>query len=234
MRHPLGVIFSILLLLGVAGTIMAGDIRSGIVVSAAGADNYTYIEVDEQGQIVWLAANHLEVAAGDRIEFAGGVPMTDFHSKEMDRTFENLLMVTRVRVANDAQESDSEAMPDDDLHRGLMPQSPAAAEPATGEVVRREGEIAIADLFAKRTDLAGQTVAVRGRVVKVSPNILGRTWLTLSDGTGDAPDNVLRVITSDTATIGQVLSVRGTVKTDVDLGSGYRYKLLIDEAELGD
>lgn len=234
MRYPLGVFFFILLLLGVAGTAMAEDIRSGIVVSSAGAGQYTYIEVDEQGQTVWLAANHLEVAAGDRIEFAGGVPMTGFYSKEMDRTFEDLLMVTRIRVANPAQEPKSEVMPDDDLHRGLIPQSPAVAESATGEVVRGEGEIAIADLFAQRADLAGQTVTVRGRVVKVSANILGRTWLNLADGTGVAPDNVLRVITSGTAAIGQALSVRGTVKTDVDLGSGYRYKLLIDEAELGD
>jgi len=234
MRSLLLCLLTGLLLFGTVIPAPAADIRSGVVVSTAGAGQYTYIEVDEQGQTVWLAANHLELEPGDRIEFAGGVPMTGFHSKELDKTFENLLMVTKIRLVPPAQEAGTGAMPGDDLHRGLLPeQSPPAAEAGTGELIRKEGEISIADLFERRAELAGQMVTVRGRVVKVSANILGRTWLTLTDDTGAAPDNVLRVTTSDTAVIGQVLSVRGTVKTDVDLGSGYRYKLLVDEAELG-
>jgi len=238
MRYLVFCLLSSLLLAGLVPQAMAGEeIRRGTVVSTSGAEKYTYIEVDEQGKTVWLAAKHMEVAVGDVIEFAGGVPMTDFYSKELKKTFEDLLMVTRIRRASSLSEKGDTAMPNDDLHRGILQSEPTAspaAEPVKGEVVRKEGEISIAELFKQRADLSGQKVTVRGRVIKISEKILGKTWLTLSDGTGTAPDNVLRVTTTGTAAIGQIRSARGTVKTDVDLGSGYRYKLLIEEAELGD
>jgi hypothetical protein len=36
----------------------------------------------------------------------------------------------------------------------------------------------------------------------------------------------------DETKIGAVVVARGTVRTDVDLGSGYFYKVLVDEAKL--
>jgi len=198
------------------------------------AGNYTYIQLKQEEKELWLASAPFEVAVGDQIEYAGGVPMRDFHVKTLDRTFDEILFLSNIRKVVDEPEGGAGAavMPADDLHRNLATQSPAALVPNTGEVIRAEGDLSIADLFAKRAELTGQTVSLRAKVIKVSNNIQGKTWLTMADGTGAAPDDLLRVVTDGNAEIGQVLSVRGVVRTDVDLGAGYKYKLLVDEAEL--
>jgi len=64
--------------------------------------------------------------------------------------------------------------------------------------------------------------------------VLGRNWVHLRDGSGTAQDgsNDLLVTTKDTATVGEVVLASGTVHTDRDLGSGYAYKVLVEDATL--
>jgi len=225
------------------------EILSGTVIFAETAGNYTYIELKQEDKKLWIASAPFEVAVGDQIEYAGGVPMSDFQAKALDRTFDEILFVSNIRkMVDEPEEAAGAAMPDDDLHRNLDPQSSTAmpdddlhrnlatqapdAMPTTGEVIRAEGDLSIAELYEKRADLTGQKVSVRGKVIKLSKNILGSTWLTLADGTGSAPDNTLRITTQDEATIGETLTATGTVRTDRDLGAGYKYKLLLEDAAL--
>ncbi|MFA7384376.1 MAG: hypothetical protein WC001_13100 [Desulfurivibrionaceae bacterium] len=225
-----------LLCLALPPLVWAGQpaILSGTVLFTETGGKYTYIQLKQEEKEIWLAASAFEVAVGDRVEYMGGVPMRDFHAKALDRTFEEILFLSNIRKVVDAQapEGAPAAMPADDLHRNLVPQEPAAPEPATGEMTRNAGELSIAELFARRAELAGQKISVRGKVIKVSNNILGRTWLTLADGTGAAPDNTLRVTTRDEAKIGETLTASGTAKTDIDLGAGYKYKLILEDAAL--
>jgi hypothetical protein len=83
-----------------------------------------------------------------------------------------------------------------------------------------------------KAGLKGKSVLVRGQVVKVNTGIMGKNWLHLRDGSGSATDgsNDILVTTKDTAALGDVVSVKGTVRTDVDLGSGYTYAVLIEDA----
>ena len=92
----------------------------------------------------------------------------------------------------------------------------------------------VAEVVAKRTDLKDKTVVVRGKVVKFTPEVLGKNWVHLRDGSGSASDgtNDVLVTTKDEARIGDVVVVKGVVHTDRDLGSGYSYKVLIEEATL--
>ena len=70
--------------------------------------------------------------------------------------------------------------------------------------------------------------------MKFTPAVLGKNWIHLRDGTGSAADgtNDLVVTTKDEAKVGDVVLVKGVVQTDRDLGSGYSYKLLVEEATL--
>jgi hypothetical protein len=69
-------------------------------------------------------------------------------------------------------------------------------------------------------------------VVKVNIGIMGKNWLHLRDGSGSAADgsNDILVTTRDTAALGDIVSIKGTVRTDVNLGSGYTYAVLIEDA----
>jgi len=60
---------------------------------------------------------------------------------------------------------------------------------------------------------------------------MGKNWVHLRDGSGSAADNSndLLATSKDEPKVGDVVIARGTVKTDVDLGSGYAYKVLIED-----
>ena len=75
---------------------------------------------------------------------------------------------------------------------------------------------------------------MRATVVKFTPGILGKNWLHLRDGSGQAADgsNDLLVTTTDTAALGDVVSARGTVRTDVTVGPGYAYAVMVEAAKL--
>jgi len=92
----------------------------------------------------------------------------------------------------------------------------------------------VAEVAGKRTDLKDKTVVVRGKVVKFTPGVMDKNWIHLRDGTGSAADgtNDIVVTTQDETQIGAVVLVKGVVHTDKDLGSGYSYKVLIEEATL--
>jgi len=61
---------------------------------------------------------------------------------------------------------------------------------------------------------------------------MGRNWIHLRDGSGVAADNTndILVTTTQQAKLGDVVTVSGVVRTDKDFGSGYAYKVLIEEA----
>jgi hypothetical protein len=77
-------------------------------------------------------------------------------------------------------------------------------------------------------------VAVRGKVVKYNPGIMGKNWIHLRDGSGsnEKKDNDLTVTTSDSAAVGGVVLVKGRVHLDRDFGSGYVYSVIIEDAKV--
>lgn len=90
----------------------------------------------------------------------------------------------------------------------------------------------VATLNQDRTALAGQTVSVQGKVVKVTNGVMGRNFLHLQDGTGDATNNDLVVTSKQTAKVGDLVIISGVVVVNRDFGSGYTYPLLIEEASI--
>jgi hypothetical protein len=92
----------------------------------------------------------------------------------------------------------------------------------------------VAEIVTKKAELKDKTIVVRGKVVKFTPEVMGKNWVHLRDGTGSAADNTndVLVTTKDQAKIGDVVVAKGIVHTDRDLGSGYSYKVLVEEATL--
>lgn len=90
----------------------------------------------------------------------------------------------------------------------------------------------VAALHQEKATLAGQTVQVQGKVVKVNNGIMGRNFLHVQDGTGDANTNDLTVTSKETAAVGDRVTVTGRVVVDRDFGSGYSYPLLVEEASI--
>ena len=95
----------------------------------------------------------------------------------------------------------------------------------------------IAYTLASQADarlLAIEHCASYGKVVKFLPGIMGKNWLHLRDGSGARAngDDDITVTTGDSAAVGDVVLVRGTVRIDKDFGAGYRYAVMVEEAKV--
>ena len=92
----------------------------------------------------------------------------------------------------------------------------------------------VAEIVSQSAALKDKTVLLRGKVVKYTDQVMGKNWMHLRDGSGSAADNTndILVTTADQAKIGDIVLIKGVVRTDKDFGSGYAYKVLVEEATL--
>lgn len=90
----------------------------------------------------------------------------------------------------------------------------------------------VAAVNQNKAALAGKTIRVKGKVVKVNNDIMDRNFVHVQDGTGDADNNNLIVTSKQTAKIGDQVTISGVVVVNRDFGSGYSYPLLIEDASI--
>jgi hypothetical protein len=92
----------------------------------------------------------------------------------------------------------------------------------------------VVEVMTKTAELKDKSVKVRGKVVKYNSGIMGKNWIHLRDGSGVASANTddVLVTTATAAKVGDIVTVTGIVRTDKDFGSGYSYKVLIEDATL--
>ncbi len=70
----------------------------GTVSQVIQAAAYTYLEVvNDKQQLIWLAGNKLDVNPSDHVRYSKGVVMTGFYSKELNRSFPQILFVGQVQ-----------------------------------------------------------------------------------------------------------------------------------------
>lgn len=80
-----------------AGT--AAVITSGTVVETMNSGGYTYALIDTGKRKVWAAAPGTKVTVGQRTSFPGGALMKGFHSKTLNRTFDEIYFVSGFGLA---------------------------------------------------------------------------------------------------------------------------------------
>jgi len=205
--------------------------QSGKVVETMNAGGYTYVLVDTGSEKLWAAAPEFKVQVGDAVAVPQGMPMTNYESKTLKRTFDVVYFVDSIMVGGAAQQA--AASPN-----AAMPQGhpPVAVESAKSSGVSLAGikkaDKTVADLFAEKDALAGKQISIRGKVVKFSPEIMGKNWIHLQDGTGKDGSNDLTVTTKVMAKVGDTVVVTGPVATGKDFGYGYKYDVIIEDAQV--
>jgi len=223
---------------------------SGKVVETLDASRYTYIRLDDgAGNETWAAVPKTQLEIGEQIELKGGIVMRNFNSQTLNRTFDSVTFATGViRAAGDKNvQVQAATMADSDVMRSGMPAhgltSPSmggsnrATVPFTDIKVEKstaQNGYTVVELFEKAAALNKQKITVRGQVVKINPDIMGRNWLHIQDGTGDPAKNThdLAVTSADIAEIGAIISIEGILAADKDFGSGYRYDVIVEDATL--
>jgi len=204
----------------------AGPVR-GKVVETMNSGGYTYVQVDADGKKVWAAGPTTRVGVGETVSFERGMLMHDYHSKSLDKTFEEIYFVGRIATDADTASSGAPSAERRAAHGGI---GSAEGIEVTG-IAKLNGGKTVAELYQEKGTLVGREVAVRGKVVKVNLSIMGKNWLHVRDGSSTADgNNDLTVTTAATVGLGDVVVVRGKLATDRDFGFGYHYDVMIEDA----
>lgn len=205
---------------------------TGRVVETMNASRYTYVLIDTGKDKIWAASPTFAVKAGDTVSFSGGMATRDFASAVLKRKFDLIYLVGHIVTPGDevpVKASGKHNLPAGHPSIETSPDLPANLMDFS-EVKTPEGGKTIADIVTNKAKLAGKPVVVRGKVVKVVPDIMGKNWLHLRDGTSRDGVNDLTVTTSDLPALGTVVTVTGILGTHIDFGSGYQYDVIIQDA----
>ena len=203
---------------------------TGTVVETMDSGGYVYLKIEDSG--IWIATSPLPqpLSVGDQVEYSGGMEMRDFYSKTLDRTFASIFFIQNVkRAGQSADAMHAAAMNAQGGSVVPIPKNVEVAAPVKGEITHLTEGKTVADIFAESAEFNGKTVSLNAKVIKVSKNIVGKNWITLQDGTGTAPDNKLLATSQELVSPGDTVIAKGIVRTDIDIGSGYKYKVLMEE-----
>jgi hypothetical protein len=221
-----------------AATADAADITaSGTVTETMNTGGYTYVQVDTGSAKVWAAAPECVVKVGDQVAIPRGMSMHNFHSDTLDRDFELVYFVNSIQDLAGKPLTSAQGLPAGHPptpgHSSLS-QKPNPDEIDVGGLEKAEGGRTVADIYANKTDLSGQEVVLRGKVVKYNHHIMGKNWLHVRDGSGDADAGThdLTVTTDVAAKVGDTVLVTGNVQLDKDFGYGYQYDVIIEDARV--
>ena len=188
---------------------------AGTVLETLDVPSYTYVRFETAEGEAWAAVPQTHLEIGAQIVIANPQPMANFESQTLGRKFDMIYFGTL-----EGQRASSPA----------QPASSPAKVAKTGDATARS----IAELYAERGALDGKLVELRGKVVKYSAGIMGRNWIHLQDGSGDASDgtNDITVTSSGTTAVGQTIVIQGVVAVDKDFGAGYRYAVIVEDASV--
>ena len=202
-----------------------GQVVKGEVLETMDAGGFTYMKLKTKDGEVWTAVRETSMKPGTQVTVQNGMTMKDFQSKTLKRTFPLIVLGDLAGAPAAARGTGN-------------PHASAAAVPDTPDmkVDKAKGANArtIAEVIAKSTELKDKPVLVRAKVVKFNGGIMGKNWIHLRDGSGSANDgsNDLLATTLDQANVGDVVNIEGVVRTDKNFGSGYAYKVMVEDAKV--
>jgi len=196
----------------------------GKVLETLDASSYTYVRFETPEGEAWAAVPQTRLEIGSEVVVMNPQAMSNFESRSLGRTFETIYFGTL-----ESQGAASPMAMGSAGSAGAAIAGPIEVEKAGGAAGRT-----IAELYAEMGELSGKTVALRGQVVKYSAGIMGRNWIHLQDGSGDADAGThdITVTSSGATAVGEIILVEGIVSVDKDFGAGYRYAVIVEEASV--
>lgn len=208
---------------------LPATVVKGEVLEVKDVQSYTYLRLKTKDGETWAAVGKAPVKKGADVTIENVNVMKNFESKSLKMTFKSILFGTLAGVGGSAQGAANGMAT---AHSGLG----KLTDMGDIHVPKVSGANArtVAEINTRRTELKDMPVLLRGKVVKYSPEIMGKNWIHLRDGTGSAADdtNDVLVTSASQMKIGDVVTVKGVVRTNKDFGSGYSYKVLIEDATL--
>lgn len=229
------VLFSILLMVGCkdkenyskinnATAAAKTDVHKIVVKEAVDGGTYVYLNVDENGKNYWMAISNIPVTVGNTYYYDDGMVMKDFESKQLNKTFDEIIFTNTIRTTELSEEPT------------VKEENPHTAAPVAVQndvkIEKPKNGTSLAELFSAKKSFSGKSIIVKGKVVKVNDGIMDKNWIHIVDGTQFENLGDLTITTTETVNIGDIVTFKGVIVLDKDFGQGYVYDILMEEAKL--
>ena len=213
----------------VPGASFSEQVHKVFVHEILPTEKYVYLHVHEGEEHFWIATRKQDVRLGGTYYYRNGLLKTNFESKEYNRVFDKIYLVSNL-VADNHGGGGSLAQTRDVVSASPSPSTASSTSSGSWNNGKRispsAGTIAIADLVKNPQAFAGQKVKLKGKCVKINPNIMNRHWIHLQDGSRDDFD---LVITSEQfVPEGEEIVIEAVVSLNKDFGAGYQYDLILE------
>ncbi len=195
----------------------ASDVHLVSAFEILHTDRYTYLHVTERNRKFWVATSKMDAEKGKSYMYRGGLLKVNFESQEFKRNFDTIYLVSQVIDANQHSASSVSQPQQTDVNLD---------EISTKKIPEVKGAIKLTDLINNKAKYKNQIITVSGVVVKVNNGIMGKNWVHIKDKLGKE----LTVSTNALVNVEDVVTFKGKISLDKDLGAGYVYDILMEEA----
>jgi hypothetical protein len=209
---------------GVQNTV-SPDAKVFEVAEVIQASNYTYLKVKDNQLERWVAVSKQEINPGDVYYYDGALLMNNFSSKELNRTFDEIYFVSQISKTPIVQKKFGTGMP---AHSGKI----ETQKLSSITLEKAAGENTIADVFEKRVEFTAREFEIRGVVVKVNKQVMGKNWIHIQDGTEFNGKFDLTITSQDLPEMNEEVTFRGKLSVNKNFGSGYSYEVIMEDAVL--
>lgn len=211
---------------------------TGKVLETMNAAGYTYLRIATPAGDRWAAVREAKVKKGANATVAVQMIADNFESNTLKRKFDHIIFGAIATDAAAAAPVTAAATAPPAAMSSYMGSASehmkASVDAASISVEKAVDGKTVAEVWAEKSGLQGKPVTIRGKVVKFLPEIMGRNWLHLRDGSGsrDKGDDDITITTTEPLKVGEIVTVTGTLRVDKDFGAGYRYPVIVEDAKV--
>ncbi|PIF06646.1 MAG: hypothetical protein CSA36_00660 [Draconibacterium sp.] len=189
------------------------------------ASSYTYLKVKENMDEHWVAVNKQDANPGDVYYYDDALEMSNFTSKDLNRTFDKIYFVNQISKTPIEQITT--------MGNGMGATYAGKVNVKKSDAIKLEkgeNEITIGQIYSNKAKYADKEIEVRGIVVKANNDIMGQNWIHIQDGTTGDGNFDLTVTTTSRVNKGDEVTFKGKIILNKDYGAGYKYDVIMVDA----
>ena len=212
--------FLLIALLSISSFATENKLYYGTILKIENAMSYQYLKVKEDGKELWVAIAASQVKVGDKIGYDKTTIMKDFKSKTLKKTFKEVIFASDVQFVENNATTPKKVIK-------------VTEKPFVKKAFVKKEFYTVEELFMWKDELKNQTINIKGKISKISRQIMKLDWVHIVDGTGEAGQKNNDIIFTSKEVkqkTGDEVIATGKVIIDKDFGFGYFYKVIIQES----